>query len=84
MSRFTCRHEDGWTVAYGLDHALGWFYQEFDAYDNCITDEDTFSTGLGRGRLLELLEQTDALESHKSAIALDLCPSDPQGMESCL
>jgi len=79
MSRYGACKPGGITVAYGLDHVLGWFYQEFNSAGECIKDEDTMFTSLGRGKLVHLLEQTDAPKEHISNIALDLDPSDPQG-----
>lgn len=63
------------TLAYGFDHAAGYFYQIY-AVDEAIPVEskDSFFDGLSRG---ELLERLDALEivlpdAHRAAIALDL------------
>jgi len=75
MSRFTAKHlESGSSVAYGLDHVEGWFYQEFDRHGECIIDEDTRTTGLSKSGLIERLEHTTAPKEHKENIALDLDP----------
>jgi len=75
MSRFSARTHDGHMVAYGLDHALGWFYQEFDENGECVSDLDSAFTGLSKGRLVHLLSETDANPARVRAIALDLDPA---------
>jgi len=79
MSRYTADRADGTWVAYGLDHALGWFCDSFDAQGEIIKEECTLFTGLGRAKLVTILKTTDAPKAHISAIALDLDPGDPQG-----
>lgn len=76
MSRFTAQHENGNQVAYGLDHAIGWFYQEFDAAGECVKDLDTMFTGLSKGSLVERLGKTNANPGRISAIACDLDPAE--------
>lgn len=76
MSRLTATKANGRVVAFGLDHAVGWFYQEYISMrEEPVVDLDSLFTGLGRGRLLELLEDTDATTEQKSRIALDLDPA---------
>jgi hypothetical protein len=74
MSRIAVTKANGNQVAFGLDHAIGWFYQEYDADGEMVNDTDTMFGGLSRGTLLELLEDTDATDEQKFAIALDLDP----------
>jgi hypothetical protein len=68
MSRRMATKNDGTVVIYGLDHIFGWFYQEMDDKGDCIVDEDSLS----KGKLLDLLEDTDAPEDIKCSIAMDL------------
>ncbi len=76
MSRFSAtKLGSGNTVTYGLDHILGWFYSEENAKGEIIADEDSALTGLGRGRLLELLDDTNAPKEHCFLIAMDLDPA---------
>ena len=83
MSRFTATHkENGNLVAYGLDHACGWFYQEWsqdaneDEADRPVVDIDSqIIGGLNRSGLVERLVKTDAPERHLRRIALDLDPA---------
>lgn len=78
MSQFrtTVKDDPTTTVVYGLDHVFGWFYQEFNAEDECVSDLDTLMSGLSRGRLVDLLVKTNAPSEHITRIALDL---DPEG-----
>ena len=62
------------TVSYGLDHVTGWFYTEFNSDDEPVVELDSMFTGLSKGKLLELLEKTDAPAKHLKRIALDLDP----------
>jgi hypothetical protein len=77
MSRFICtkNDDDKTEVAYGLDHALGWFYQEFDENGDCTRDLDSLFTQLGRAELVHRLEQTDADPRRIAAIQMDLDPA---------
>ena len=76
MSRFSAQVIDKpeHSVLYGLDHVLGWWYQEYDGDDECIIDKDTMTNRLTKGQLVELLEKTDAPKKHLQRIAMDLDP----------
>ena len=67
----------GNAVMYGLDRMYGWFYTEFDKKnDKTVVELDSYvSGGLSRGKLIELLEKTNAPYEHKMRIALDLDPA---------
>lgn len=54
MSRYHTSRE-GQTIAYGFDHACGYFYQVFDAEDELIREEDSFFNNLTGPRLAETL-----------------------------
>ena len=75
MSQLTATKTDDQeiTVVYGLDHVLGWFYQEIKD-DDIIIDLDIF-TGLGKGQLVELLVKTNAPKACIVNVALDLDPA---------
>ena len=73
MSRYHTKTEQGIDVVYGFDHALGYFYEEWDGKEDVPSvDLDTMFSGLDRGFLIKLLNQTNAPEEHKRLIALDL------------
>ena len=76
MSRLTATKtaDQKITVVYGLDHVLGWFYEEHKD-DEKIVDLDGLFTGLGKGQLVELLEKTDAPKACVAKVALDLDPA---------
>jgi hypothetical protein len=79
MSRFICTDEDGNSCAYGLDHAVGWFFQ----CEAKGIDEDTMFTGLSRGTLINYLSRTDANPGRISAIAADLDPAEYDEVMKC-
>jgi hypothetical protein len=59
MSRYTFQKTDDqnnpvW-ISYGFDHACGYFYQEFDAEDECLLDLDSLFGGLTGVQLAEHL-----------------------------
>lgn len=75
MSRYTTTHYNGNEVAYGLDHAFGWFYQEFgDDRETLVKDLDSLTTDLRGYQLTELLEKTNAPADHIRNPSLDLDP----------
>lgn len=67
MSRLTMSANNGGSLAYGLDHALGWFFQLFDANEEILIDEDTMFTGLSESRLVDLIRE------HGNADDVELC-----------
>lgn len=71
MSRYCVTLERG-SVAYGFDHALGYFYTRYDGEGEVVEDHDTLFSGLTHGKLLGLLEGVPIPEEHRSLIALDL------------
>lgn len=76
MSKFYTVVKNGNNAEYGLDHALGWFYTEYSSEDEPIVDESTFTTGLGHGRLVALLEGSSAPKEHIYRIAMDIDPAE--------
>lgn len=84
MSRYTTTRDinefESVSVAYGLDHACGWFYQEFNDEEECIVDLDSIFTDLRGYQLTELLEKTNAPASHVRNPSLDLDPGVYDGI----
>jgi hypothetical protein len=73
MSRLVCKHKNGNEVAFGLDHVVGWFYQEFNLVNDCVVDLDHF-TMLSRGELIQRLSHTDASDIAITKIRNNLDP----------
>lgn len=90
MSRITSRSVDGNQVAFGLDHALGWFFDEWqedeEGEPEMEIEESSIFSGLSKERLLDLLntrlpkEEKQRLKNQIGAVALDL---DPGEVERC-
>ena len=62
-------------LAYGFDHAAGYFYQVFVADEvEPVESQDSLFDGLSRGPLLARLDALAVAlpDTHRSAIALDL------------
>ena len=72
MSRYTISLPDR-KIAYGFDHAVGYFFQEFDAEGEITVDEDSLFHGLTNGPLLERLDGIEGIpDEHLCLITLDL------------
>lgn len=72
MSRYTFVKEDGNTVAYGFDHLVGYFYQEFEPnIDEPIKDVDSVFGGL-TGVKLAVMVAGNAPYHYLSKMYLDL------------
>lgn len=74
MSRYTAFNSNsGNFVAYGFDHAVGYFYQEYDnENDDPVIDVDSLFHGLTGVRLAEYLKNTTANSDHIRKCILDL------------
>jgi hypothetical protein len=77
MSRFTKELEDGRTVAYGYDHALGYFIDVFgipneEGVSESLVEESSFLTGMSNGKMIELMDLFHLPESHIELVAMDL------------
>jgi hypothetical protein len=76
MSRFIIK-KDNKQLAYGFDHALGYFYditdleEPEDSKNHLIESKSSFINGLNRGKFAEVLQQWGARETHLMAVALD-------------
>ena len=77
MSRFTKRLEEGLTIAYGHDNALGYFIDVFKrsedpkAEDEIVLEKCSMF-GASNGDILELMEKYEANPDHIRAVGLDL------------
>ena len=78
MSRYTVAQPiTGAEVAYGSDHALGYFVEVFvDGEDAPVISECSLFDGLTHGKFLERLEQLAVIHlvpsGHQRAISLDM------------
>ena len=77
MSRYNKELENGKVVAYGHDHATGYFFQVFDAVekdeeDYLLIDECSTFTKMSNGKMLELMVIYGIPESHIEQVAMDL------------
>ncbi len=87
MSRYTKQIENNKELAYGWDHAMGYFYDIFDISPN-VKDEDSHIEGADslfgysagpkigkkftKGAMAEILTKHKADINHIQAVALDL------------
>lgn len=63
------------SIAYGYDHALGYFFQVFDDIrdpDMPIIDECSTLTHLTKGKMLDLMQEYNASKDHIEYVAFDL------------
>ena len=78
MSRYVVPQEDGKSVAYGFDHATGYFFQVFaaekdeDGEDILLVDEDSMFTEMSNAKMLSLMTSYNLPEVHCQAVALDI------------
>ena len=76
MSRYALKHPNGHMVAYGLDHVLGYFYDEFyydeDGERVDVYEASTVRTSMSKGAFNEFLVEANAPGHHINAAALCL------------
>ncbi len=77
MSRYLKKEQDGSTVAYGFDKALGYFIDVFGPEDEegisqMIVEESSFLSGMSNGKMIELMQEYQLPEEHINLVALDL------------
>ncbi len=77
MSRYVKQLENGKEVAYGFDHALGYYLQVFDVPDEdgedvLLIDESSMLTRMSNGKMIELMDVYNLPESHIEMVASDL------------
>jgi hypothetical protein len=77
MSRYTKQLEDGRSVAYGYDRALGYFIDVFGIPDEqgvseSLIEESSMFTHMSNGKMIELMDLFALPESHIEQVAMDL------------
>ena len=77
MSRYTKQLEDGRSVAYGYDRALGYFIDVFGIPDEqgvseSLIEESSFLTKMSNGKMIELMDLFALPESHIEQVAMGL------------
>lgn len=77
MSRYTKQLEDGRTVAYGYDRALGYFIDVWGIPDDqgvseSLIEESSVLTRMSNGKMIELMDMFNLPESHIELVAMDL------------
>lgn len=75
MSRYTKRLDNGNTIIYGWDHALGYFYDVWENYgtkeEKCIKERCSLF-GMSKGELLDAIGEIKANPGFMQSLALDL------------
>ena len=77
MSRYTKQLEDGRIVAYGFDHALGYFLDVFGIEDEegnreTLIEESSMLSKMSNGKMIELMDMFKLPESQIELVAMDL------------
>ena len=77
MSRYVKNLGPGKDIAYGHDHATGYFFQLFDGVDEdgndkLSIDECSLFTKMSKGRMIELMIQYTCPEEQIDLVLLDL------------
>jgi len=77
MSRYIKVTDNGKTIAYGFDHALGYFIDVVEAPDGdeepiYLIEESSLLTKMSNGKMLELMDLYELPESHIEMVAMDL------------
>ena len=77
MSRYVKKEQDGSTVAYGFDRALGYFIDVFGHEDaegerTMIIEESSLLSGMSNAKMVELMEKYQLPEAHINLVMLDL------------
>jgi hypothetical protein len=75
MSRYVKHLDNGTVVAYGFDHAFGYFIDVFSSKDedaDIILSESSLHTQMSNGTMIELMDLYKLPESHIEQVALDL------------
>ena len=79
MSRYVKKVNDKVTIAYGWDHAIGYFFQKFN--DDLISDEneegieideDSLFHKLSNSKFVEYLMKYECKQEHINAVLMDL------------
>jgi len=75
MSRHVKQEKDI-DIAYGHDHATGYFFQVFgpdiDGEENLLVDECSMFSHMSNARMVELMKQYKVNEDHINMVLMDL------------
>ena len=77
MSRHVIEKSDQ-LIAYGFDHAEGYFFQLMDVdpktkeIEEFVIDESSLLTKMSNGKMLELMTKYNLPQSHIQRVAMDL------------
>ena len=77
MSRHIKLLDDNKSVAYGHDHATGYFFQVFNEdekneEDQLLVDECSMFTRMSNTKMIELMKEYNVLQEHIDKVILDL------------
>jgi hypothetical protein len=74
MSRYTAKRENGIEIAYGHDHATGFFFQIFDdsSEDGLVLDECSMFTKMSNAKMIGLMKEHNLPEDHIAHVVMDL------------
>jgi len=72
MSRYIKQTTDNKILAYGFDHAMGYWYDIQDPVTNKVEIEKGTYLGHRKSEIFEDLKKLDINDTHLNAIALDL------------
>lgn len=78
MSRHITNQPDGTYVAYGFDHAIGYFFDKIrdsesdEIEDKYIIEESSVFTRMSNGKMIELMKEHNCSAEHAQLVALDL------------
>lgn len=80
MSRYSKELEDGSTLAWGHDHALGYFvdiYKEEHGEDVPVMEESSYLSNRSNGEMVEKMIEAGVPETHVQFVMMDLpIPND--------
>ena len=75
MSRYTKEISRQYSIAYGFDHASGYFFQKFDELaeeEELVINECSAFSGLTNGGMIELMEEYGVNKDHIFKVVCDL------------
>ncbi len=75
MSRYTKDVSKQYSIAYGFDHASGYFFQKFNELaeeEELVINECSTFSGLSNGHMINLMEEYKVNPSHIQMVMYDL------------
>jgi hypothetical protein len=70
MSRYIKKLEEGKTLVYGTDHALGYFYEIWKEEDEFPEVDRSTMFGMPHEEMVSVLKKHDANESHVKSVKM--------------